>query len=404
VKRLDVDEHVVDPDIADWRGDEWDQAEIVGVVEPLRREARPLKWAAYTVLSLLLVAVLIAGVVGWWYLGEVNPDGEPQEATTFIVRADDTLETVSERLVERGFIDDAGVFRWYVRNNGGLELTPGYYEIAKRDHAGNILGRLRTPPSQTYTRVTFPEGFTLSDMSKRLAQDAPTMTRGGFNRAAEAPDIVANLRPLGVTSLEGLLFPDTYQVSNGESEAQVIERMVALMERVGGQEDILTKSAALGITPYQALTVASMIEEEARLPEDRPRIARVIYNRLARSMPLQIDATLFYRRDRSREISELRTIDTPYNTYLRTGLPPTPISNPGRASISAALNPAGEPSQGDPICLDLRNRARLTGTPPPSCVYLYYVLADNDGRHAFAATFEQHQTNIDAAIAAGVEL
>ncbi|MEJ7561482.1 MAG: endolytic transglycosylase MltG [Ilumatobacteraceae bacterium] len=403
MKRLDAEEHVIDPDIADWRGDEWDQAEIVGVVEPLRREARPLKWAVYTVLSLLLVAVLIAGVVGWWYLGEVNPDGEPQEATTFIIRDDDTLETVSERLVERGFIDDAGVFRWYVRNNGGLELTPGYYEIAKRDHAGNILGRLRTPPSQTYTRVTFPEGFTLSDISKRLAQDAPTMTRGGFIRAAEAPDIVANLRPPGVTSLEGLVFPDTYQVSNGESEAQVIERMVALMERVGGQEDILTKSAALGITPYEALTVASMIEEEAKFPEDRPRIARVIYNRLARSTPLQIDATLFYRRDRSRR-SRAAHDRHPVQHLSAHGAAPDTDQQPRSSVHLGSAQPGGEPAQGDPICLDLRNRSRLTGVPPPPCVYLYYVLADNDGRHAFAATFEQHQTNIDAAIAAGVEL
>ena len=221
------------------------------------------------------------------------------------------------------------------------------------------------------------------------------MRRKAFFRAASDPEIVSRLRPDGVTSLEGLLFPDTYQVSNGESEAQVIERMIALMERVAiDQEDIETKGAALGQSPYAILTIASMIEEEAKLAEDRAKIARVIYNRLAIGMPLQVDATLLYGQNRDRPISELREIDTAYNTYLHTGLPPTPISNPGRASIEAALNPAPNPSVGDPICQDLPE-----DTP---CEYLYYVLANEEGGHVFAATGEQHAANVAAAQAAGL--
>ena len=132
-----------------------------------------------------------------------------------------------------------------------------------------------------------------------------------------------------------------------------------------------------------------MIEREARVPEDRAKISRVIYNRLVLGMPLQIDATLYYHQDGTLPFSQLRDIDTPYNTYLHAGLPPTPIANPGRASIQAARHPAADPSLGDPICVGLP-----AGT---DCHYLYYVLADEDGHHAFAATLAQHEINVQAA-------
>ena len=138
-----------------------------------------------------------------------------------------------------------------------------------------------------------------------------------------------------------------------------------------------------------------MIQKEAKLPEDRPKIARVIYNRLYIGMLLQIDATLYYGTDRATPFPELRQTDFPYNTYLHQGLPPTPIANPGRAAIQAALHPAPNPPAGDPICQALPD-------PTQGCLYLYYVLANEEGGHAFAATLEQHEANIAAARAAGV--
>jgi UPF0755 protein len=165
------------------------------------------------------------------------------------------------------------------------------------------------------------------------------------------------------------------------------------MERVGRQENIETLAPA-GLSPYQVLIVASLIEREARVPEDRAKIARVIYNRLFLGMPLGIDAALYYQQDPALSFAELKALDTPYNTYLHTGLPPTPIANPGRASIEAALNPVANPSLGDPLCVGLPDR-----TP---CLYLYYVLADEDGRHVFAATLEQHEANVAEARAKGL--
>jgi UPF0755 protein len=381
-------------DALSWSSDPWDVAEQAGMVERLRVQTRSVKWVAYTVLALVIALLLAAGIAGWWYLRQVNPAGEPGEPVSFTVNEDDTLETISERLEERDLIEDAGLFRWYVDRHGGLEIVPGYYEIQPGDHMGNVQARLGTPPSETYSKVTFPEGFTVAEIAERLGEEIVPMRKNRFVRAAADPEIVSQWRPEGITSLEGLLFPDTYQVSNGESEAQVIERMVALMERVTEQEDIELKAPALGQTPYGILIIASMIEEEAKLDEDRPKIARVIYNRLALGMPLQIDATLLYGQDRDRSISELQGVDTPYNTYLYSGLPPTPISNPGRDSIAAALNPAPDPSLGDPICQELPEDVE--------CRYLYYVLANEAGGHAFAATEEQHAANVAEARAAGL--
>jgi len=389
----------------DWAADPWDTADQTGQVERLRRQTRPIKWIVWTAMLLSIGAILVVGAVGWWYLGKINPEGAPGDVVSFTVAEEDDLDSLSDRLVEEGLVSDAGVFRWYVERDGGLEIIPGYYELRPNDHMGNVLGRLRTPPGQTYTRVTFPEGFTLERMAERLDTTVERLSSEEFMAAATEGGLRSSFQPAGVGSLEGMLFPDTYQVSNAESEGQVIERMIALMERVADQEDIVNRSQALGITPYEALTIASMIEREAKVPEDRAKISRVIHNRLnitrfGNPFPLQIDATVLYGRDQAGidpdlPFRELRQIDGPFNTYLRTGLPPTPIANPGRASIQAALNPAPDPSVGDPICADI-------DPTEDTCRYLYYVLADEDGSHVFAATGEQHNANVDAARAAGL--
>lgn len=392
----------VDPDARpaiDWPTDPWDDINEAGSVERLRRQTRPIKWIVYASMVVGVAAILVAGAVGWWYLGKINPEGGPGDVQNFTVAAEDDLESLSERLEEDGLVSDAGVFRWYVERNGGLEITPGFYQIRPDDHMGNVLGRLRTPPAETYTKVTFPEGFTIERMGRRLDSTVERMDEVEFIAAANDPEVRTAWRPPGVASLEGMLFPDTYQVSNAESEEQVIERMISLMERVGRQEDIEAKGATLGRTPYQILTIASIIEREAKVPEDRAKISRVLHNRLYVGMELQVDAAVLYGRDKAgidpdTPFSELRQIDTPYNTYMHKGLPPTPIANPGRASIEAALNPAPNPPPGDPLCVDLPE--------PKECFYFFYVLADEDGTHAFAATFEQHAANVERARQAGL--
>ena len=391
------------PDITDrpWEDDPWDRPlrGYVPVVERPRRRHRSAAAVAYLALALGIVAVLVLGSVGWWYIHKINPEGDPGDAVNFTVTETDTVESVSQRLEEQGLVSDAGVFRWYVDRQGGLELTPGYYQIRPNDHMGNVMQVLRTPPEQTFKQVTFPEGFTLVKMANRLAEVMPRLLVADYLQVATDGSITSQYlewAPPGTTSLEGLLFPDTYQISNGESVDDIIQRQVDLMERVGRQEQIVDKGYALGQSPYGVLIIASIIEREAQTEEDRPLIARVIYNRLALGMPLQIDATLFYGQDPDLPVSQLKLIDTPYNTYLHTGLPPTPIANPGRASIEAAVNPASDPAEGGKECMGLPRDQDL-------CHWLYYVLSPKgDGSHVFAVTLEQHEANIEAAREAGV--
>ena len=354
--------------------------------------------ALLTVFVLALVAV-IYGAYQFWYLRQVNPSGDPAAAEIFTITETDDLLTISKRLEQEGFIVNDSVFRSYVSSKGGLEVAAGFYTVKPLDHVGNILRILRTPPNETLTKITFPEGFTLAQMAQRLGEEVKSVNESDFllktgDTPAEISAVRSVYQPESITSLEGLLFPDTYLINGDQTATQVAQQMLKLMERVGRQEGLDDSMNAVGLTPYQVLTIASIIEREAKVPEDRAKISRVIYNRLSLGMPLEIDATLFYKQNTDLPFLELKAIDSPYNSYLYTGLPPTPISNPGRAAINAALNPAPNPSSGDPICREITD-----GSP---CSYLYYVLSDKDGHHVFAATLAQHQINVQAAIVAGV--
>ena len=380
----------------DWNEDPWDIIDEVPVHDlAAHGQTRgPSRSLVLIVVSVFLALVLIAGGGSLWYLRQVNPVGDPTTAVNFTVAANDTLNNVSSRLEKEKIITSARVFRWYVGRKGGITFYPGYFLLKPHDHMGNIMAVLNTPPEQTFTNVTFPEGFTLEQMAARLAEKVPRLDAANFLQQSVSGVVTSAFAPSGSTNLEGLLFPDTYQISGDDSATRVLQRMAGLMERVGRQEGIPKSEAQLGYSPYEVLTVASMIEREAKVDADRPKIARVIYNRLKRKMLLQIDATLRYKQDAALSISDLQKLDFPYNTYLYKGLPPTPIAQPGRASIRAALNPSPNPSAGDPICVGLKSNEK--------CEYLYYVIADKEGGHVFAETFAQHEANIAKAKLAGV--
>lgn len=380
-----------------WREDKWDNVALSGAlseddfeIEPpqLRQFSKIAVAAAATVTALLL----LLGAVGMWYLHQVNPSGGGSVAVTFTVNDGDTVASVSERLLAEDLITNAAVFRWYVARKGGIELIPGYYQIIPHDHFGNIRKRLATAPSDTFVKVTFPEGFTLQQIGERLVANAPQISIERFNEVVALGELRSKYQPEGQVSIEGMLFPDTYQVAGNDTPETVLQRMLGLMERVGRQENLAESNSSVGVSPYKALIIASLIEREAKVGEDRAKIARVIYNRLALGMKLQIDATLYYGAAAGAQFSELKAIDTPYNTYLNKGLPPTPIASPGRAAIIAALNPAPNPSVSDPICKNV----------PKPCQYLFYVLANPEGGHVFAATLAQHEQNVAKAREAGL--
>jgi UPF0755 protein len=377
--------------LEDWVEDPWDDPGALYSFEsePIRPERRWPKIIGFTFLGLLVVAILAAGGVGFWLVRQLNPPGDPGGPVNFTVNAGETLDSLAERLESQGFITNASVFKWYVERQGDLVLTPGYYQLRPRDSMSNILDVLETPPEQTYTKVTFIEGWTLNQIAARLQRDVPRLSAEKFLELAASGQIRSQFQPPDINHMEGLLFPDTYQIAGNEDETSVLRRMVQLMDRVALKEGIELAPQKVGLHPYQVLIVASMIEKEAKVDEDYPLIARVIYNRLAAKMPLQIDATLYYNQDPNLPFEQLKAANTLYNTYLIPGLPATPIASPSRKSIQAALNPAPNP---DPAqCPDKK-----------PCGWLYYVLADENGKHAFATNLAEHEQNIARARAAGV--
>ena len=379
-----------------WHDDPWDRVTEVpeDLLESSPREFRQLRGVTRTVAIVVVASVLFLGSLGWWTVGVLNPSGEPGVAVNFTVNDGDTISSVASRLHSAGIISNATIFRWYVSTKGTIALTPGYYALKPKDNAGSIIEALSTPPAQTFISVTFPEGMTVAQMAQRLSEKMTFMKPEDFIAAANSPDTASELRPTSQTSLEGLLFPDTYQISGDDTESRVVARLVSMMERVSRQVELTAGAKARGFTPYEILIIASLIEREAKVATDRSKIAQVIYNRLAKKMKLEIDASVKYGQDPAMSWTDMKATDTPYNTYINKGLPPTPIANPGKASIQAALAPFGSPPASDQAC---------TGLPAGvKCEYLYYVLADEAGGHVFATTYEQHLLNVEKSKTAGL--
>jgi UPF0755 protein len=242
-----------------------------------------------------------------------------------------------------------------------------------------------TVAPQPVVKVLVPEGETRAQIALIARAEG---LRGDYLAATEASALLSPAAygaPLATHDLEGFLFPATYDMYKGAPASELVqEQLQAFHEDVPARA--LARARSLGITPYQLLIIASMVEREAKIPGDRPKIAAVIYNRLRAGIPLGIDATIYYAVEQARHIAtyphELTEadlhIDSPYNTRTHIGLPPTPISNPGVASIEAAANPA---------------RAG----------YLYYVAgADGCGEQVFSDTqaeFEADVAAYDAAVA-----
>lgn len=379
---------------SDWVTDPWDDPSRAVVEDDVDVSITPhwrhfLRLAAVTAVSL----VIVCGAAGFWLVHQLNPGGVATSPVNFTVNEGDSIATIAKRLDAQGIIVNSTVFRWYA-DYKNLTVTPGYYAIKPHDTASNIVDILSTPPSETFTSLTFPEGYTVAQIADRVASKSVAISAAEVLSAATNGSVTSSYLPAGSTNLEGVLFPDTYQISGNDNATKILQRMASLMERVGKEENLDGAKSVVGYEPYQVLIVASMIEREAKTDADRPLIARVIYNRLAAKMKLEIDATLLYNADPNTAFTDLKALDTPYNTYVKRGLPPTPIANPGRASIRAALAPAANPKSSDAVCANV--------APGTKCQYLYYVIKNAQGEHEFAATYEDHLVNVEKARQAGL--
>ena len=315
----------------------------------------------------VVVAIIALGLVALWALRQFDPPGGPGEPVNLVVADGSSVEQIADQLADSHVITNSLVFQSYVRLVSGGPYQAGEYEFAERSSVKDAVAVLDAGPRPPdYFDVTVPPGFRLTAIVDRLATDVERFDRSRLQVLVDGGTIRSAYQPAEVTNLEGLLFPDTYRVDENETESEVLERLVSQMDQELTALDVTASAEALGYTPYQLVIIASMIEREARLPEDQAKISRVIHNRLARGEPLGIDATLLYAiGDERRELTvEDLEMDSPYNTRKVRGLPPTPIASPGRGALDAAIHPA----EGD---------------------WLWYVLATEEGGHFFTNDFDE---------------
>lgn len=322
----------------------------------------------------LVVLLLLAGLgfgAARYYSWCRGADG-PRDPVTFQVVEGMSGSEIVDALHERGVVRCGLVTKWLLRRDGReSELRAGTYELTTNMTPDEAFEVLTTPPEDVPTvRLTIPEGYRLTQIAERV-EEVLGIPQGRFMRAIERRDwSLPPYLPEDAESPEGFLFPETYQfIDGGTSPKQVIRR---LLQQFGAEAEGLPWQNAeeLGVTPYEVVVIASMIEEEAKLEQERPVIAGVIYNRLEAGMVLGIDATLLYddpTPDGQLSSSDLE-FDSPYNTRIHGGLPPTPISSPGLASLRAALE-------------------------PEDTTFFYYVLCGADGHHEFGETLQEHEQN-----------
>jgi UPF0755 protein len=344
--------------------------------------ARRILWV---VGGVVVFFALISAIGGWWVMKQVNP-GSPGEAITVTVPPGSTTAQISNVLERDGVITNATVFQYYVKWRDAGPFEAGIYDgMVKNSSMSDVVDRLNEGPAPPkYTELVIPEGFWQADISAKILETFPQMTDVELYTALNT--VRSKYQPEDSTNLEGLLFPATYRVEEGDEadEQKLIRQMTEKFDATAdelGLSDTSAASAAAGreLTPYEVVIVASMIEEEARVPEERPMIARVIYNRLDRGMMLGIDATVLYAIGEQKEgltQSDLR-VDSPYNTRRYEGLPPTPIASPGRDSLSAALQPADGP-------------------------WIYYVIEDEQGNHFFTESSSEFERARQRAQQAGL--
>lgn len=322
-----------------------------------RFQPRPLFWISLTAF------ILLAGVVCMTLFGPVSGSNRRIDVT---IPRGATTGRIALILEKHGLINNAAAFRILARISGDPSIEAGVYQLSPSMPPGRILRELSLGAGMRLVRITIPEGFTIDQIAERAA-DVP---------GVRAPDwaFLASRRGSSFAtsfgappSLEGYLFPDTYDFARGTTDRQIIQTMLDNFGKKVLQPlaDDLSASEKRGYDLDKVITMASLIEREAKVKSDQPLIAGVLYNRLRKKMPLQVDATVQYVvGHKERLMYKDLEVDSPYNTYKITGLPPGPICSPGLDAIHAALHPASVP-------------------------YLYYT-ANPDGTHVFTKTLEDH--------------
>ncbi|WP_223166485.1 endolytic transglycosylase MltG [Nonomuraea sp. SYSU D8015] len=272
------------------------------------------------------------------HLSPDDYEGTGSGAVTVRIVPGSTAEAIGSVLAEAGVVASTESFVRATEDRAVADrLRPGHYRLRKGMAASAALDLLLSPASRVVRRVTIPEGMRVSEVLTRLAKQAglPLKELQNVDKALVG-------LPKYAPGLEGFLFPATYEIEPGDTAVDVLAAMVERFGVAARKVRLEERAARVHLTPLEAVTVASLIQAEGGTDDDYPKIARVIYNRLARGTKLEIDSTVLYAQNRrTLRVTENDTkVDHPYNTYRHKGLPPGPIANPGEKALIAALHPA----------------------------------------------------------------
>jgi len=327
-----------------------------------RRRRRRL--GGYIVIAVLaLIAGLGAGYARAYF--STGPEGR---AVTVVIPAGATLSDIGADLAAKGVVPHARSFVLRAQQDGySTSFKPGTYTLHVNQPYPSLVALLVTGAKPLTIKVSIPEGTTLKQASHLVAARVPAISSDAYVQAArdDPPPFRLGGYKSG-TTLEGMLFPATYDVAPKARARTFVEQQLKAFTDNFAKVD-MTRARKANLTKYDVVTIASMIDREVRLPSERALVAAVIWNRLRIHMLLQIDATIQYALGKTKPVLTYRDlkIDSPYNTYKHAGLPPTPISNPGLAALKAAADPA-------------------------AVKYLYYVARnDGTGGHYFSRDYAQ---------------
>ena len=352
-------------------------------------------WLAMARVGAALVGIVVVAVIGYQLAQSLGERvGSVSSGPTIVVGLEKTVSIpsgstargIAELLFDEGVIADTGAFETDVRREGAAaRLQAGSYDVVTGMPHGEIIALLveGPPPVETF-RLRVIEGLRIEAMLASLSEQTGFAV-GDFEAVLTGDQVTSIFLPEQLdpdvpplARWEGLLAPDTYEFTVEATPDVILQRMAdTLASRVASQD--WTILAELGLTPYDGLIIASLIEKEAKLDDERATISSVIYNRLTLDQRLQIDATIIYALGKNPGallLTDLE-VESPYNTYLNAGLPPTPISGVRTRSLEAAAQ-------------------------PEETEFLFYVLIAADGTHGFSVTLEEHNAKKEEARANGV--
>lgn len=342
------------------------------------------KIVALLVVLVILVLLTVAAVYG---VGKVRnhfrsaPDysGSGSGKVVVQIKPGESAFAVAPRLVKLQVVKSAAAFRKAANANSKVSgLQPGYYQLRLHMSAASALALLLDPAARLVGRVTVPEGRNVEQTLQILAKSSDISLADYKAAAARPADL--GLPEYAQGRLEGFLFPATYEIEPGSTATDVLTLMVDRFKQAAETVGLEEGAKKLGRTPYEVVTVASLIEREVKHDDEYAQVARVVYNRLDKGIPLGIDAAIAFGVGKNAGEPLTRSDlakNTPYENRRKRGLPPTPIASPGEATLSGALNPVA----GD---------------------ILYYVLATKDGRSLFTSDYNAFLRQRDKSRAEGL--